>query len=545
MSDLKTIVEQAMTVLKPNQSIIVQGQNKQLDEFYNIWKGQSSWMDYKYRLANGKTVNAKLKTINAPRYFCRLWANSYANENTKVTIPNDKSNEALQEVFTANNLFGRFNNFVEMFMGLGIGATAVETDILVDPETKEIIANENAKLKIKMIPGRRVIPITVEDGEVTECAFISYFTGGARLIVHYLDEKGEYHIATFKATGKNGQYAFDYETYSDIPLRTNNPLFQIWNPNLADEDEVDKNISTSIFAEALDAFKHLDLGYTAYYKEVKLGQKTKFISADQIRYEQDEAGNTYEVMPFDEDDESVIFIKDANDSGSKMQEFNGELRIDAITKYINTNLNVAAMLCGLGQSQFEFDGGGGRPIQTATGVIAKQTELYRNVIKQENLATGNFQKLVLAIIHVNNEFTKNPKMVEPKQKDITVTYDDNIVEDTASKKQVELAEVNAGVMSIAEFRSHWYDEDYDSAVRFVQENGMLIDKYTLALQAKVITPEMFVDFVFGKDYEHKQELIVYITQNLAQPQLDTGFEDESDEDNSEEEEQEKEEQDDE
>lgn len=545
MSDLKTIVEQAMTVLKPNQSIIVQGQNKQLDEFYNIWKGQSSWMDYKYRLATGKTVDAKLKTINAPRYFCRLWANSYANENTKVTIPNDKSNEALQEVFAANNLFGRFNNFVEMFMGLGIGATAVETDILVDPETKEIIANENAKLKIKMIPGRRVIPITVEDGEVTECAFISYFTGGARLIVHYLDEKGEYHLAQFKATGKNGQYAFDYETYSDIPLRTNNPLFQIWNPNLADEDEVDKNISTSIFAEALDAFKHLDLGYTAYYKEVKLGQKTKFISADQIRYEQDEAGNTYEVMPFDEDDESVIFIKDANDSGSKMQEFNGELRIDAITKYINTNLNVAAMLCGLGQSQFEFDGGGGRPIQTATGVIAKQTELYRNVIKQENLATGNFQKLVLAIIHVNNEFTKNPKMVEPKQKDITVTYDDNIVEDTASKKQAELAEVQAGVMSIAEFRSHWYDEDKDSALEFVQKNGMLLDKYTLALQAHVITPEMFVDFVFGENYEHKQELIAYITQNLAQPQLDTGFEDESDEDNSEEEEQEKEEQDDE
>ena len=530
MGDLETIVQQAMQTLKPNSNVVVQGQSKQLDEFYNIWKGQSSWMDYKYKLSNGKSVNAKLKTINAPRYYCRLWANNYANENTRVTVPDDKTNEALQEVFATNNLFGRFNNFVEMFMGLGIGAMTVETDAAVDPETKEIILNNNAELKIKMIPGRRVVPITVEDGEVIEVAFISYFTGGARLTIHYLDEKNEYHLATFEAKGKNGQYNFNYDNYKDIPLKApkNTPIVQVWTPNLADEDEVDKNISTSIFAQALDAFKHLDLGYTAYYKEVKLGQKTKFISVDQIRYETDEAGNTYEVMPFDEDDESVIFIKDANDAGAHMQEFNGELRIEAITKYINTNLNVAAMLCGLGQSQFEFDGAGGRPIQTATGVIAKQTELYRNVIKQENLATGNFQKLVLAIIHMNNTFTNNPKMEVPKRKDIVVTYDDNIVEDTASKKEKELAEVNAGVMSIAEFRSHWYDEDYDSALKFVQENGMLIDKYTLALQSHVITPEMFVDFVFGENYKNKKELVAYITQSQIQPQVDTGFEDESD-----------------
>ena len=57
----------------------------------------------------------------------------------------------------------------------------------------------------------------------------------------------------------------------------------------------------------------------------------------------------------DEEDESIIFVKYATDSGSKMQEFNGELRIDAITKYINTNLNVAAMLCGLGQTQEDIE----------------------------------------------------------------------------------------------------------------------------------------------------------------------------------------------
>ena len=63
---------------------------------------------------------------------------------------------------------------------------------------------------------------------------------------------------------------------------------------------------------------------------------------------------------------------------------------------------------------------------------------------------------------------------------------------------------------------------------------MLIDKYTLALQAHVITPLMFVEFVLGEDYKYKNELVDYITKNLKEQQGMTGFEDESEEDHDEE-----------
>lgn len=522
MFNFETKVRDALAILKKTDvsNVIVEGKNPNLEFYYDIWRGSPEWLPYKYRLPKGDYKDSKLKTLNMPRYLCRYWANNYANEDTRITIPDDKSNERLQEVFAVTNLFGRFNNFVEMFMGLGIGAMVVETEALIDGEGN--IKKSDSEIKIKMIPGRRTIPITIDDGEVTECAFVSLVTGGARLTIHYLVD-GIYHLAIFKGTAKESDYSFDMEHYTDIPLGTI-PLFQIWNPNITDEDELDKSVGTSIFATAIDTFKHLDLGYTAYYKEVKLGQKVKFISNDTMEY--DDEG--HQVLPFDEEDEAILFIKDASDAGTKMQEFNGELRVDAITKYINTNLNCAAMLCGLGQTQFEFDGGGGRPIQTATGVIAKQTELYRNVIKQENLATTKFRQLVQAIAYMNNTFLNKPEIKLGKLNDIVVTYDDNVVEDTATKKQSELNEVNAGVMSIAEFRSHWYDEDLESAIKFVHENGLLIDKYTLALQSKVITPEMFVEFVFGKEYERFNELVEYIKQNtmnaLEAPQ--TGFEDE-------------------
>ncbi len=527
MADFENQVKAALAKLKGinADAVQIQGRNANLENYYNIWRGNPGWLDYKYKLTGGVEKSAKLKTLNMPRYICRLWANNYANEDTTITISGEQQDERLKEIISSNNLFGRFNNFCEMFMGLGIGATTVETDIVVNKETGGVIPSDS-EVKIKMIPGRRVIPITIDDGEVTECAFVTYKTGGVRLTIHYIID-GKYHLATFEGNSTaGGMYNIDYNKYTDIQLDTT-PLFQIWHPNLSEEDEVDKCIGTSIFATALDTFKQLDLGYTAYYKEIKLGQKVKFLSTDSIQY--DDNGNP--IYDFDESDESVLFVKDTNNKGAMMQEFNGELRIDAITRFINTNLNCAAMLCGLGQTQFEFDGAGGRPIQTATGVIAKQTELYRNVIKQENLATGLFRKLVNAIIYVNNTFTTYKKINIKSVNDIVVTYDDNIVEDTASKKQAELNEVNAGVMSIAEFRSHWYDEDSETAKEFVQNNALLIDKYTLALQSGVMTPETFVDIVYGENYKYKNELIQMIKEQYSQPkeQIETGFEDENDE----------------
>lgn len=334
MSNYESQVQQALAVLIKDKEVTVHGRNPNVELYYDVWRGSPAWLAYRYRLPKGNYKEAKLKTLNIPRHLCRTWANNYANEDTKITIPNDTSNERLQEIFDDTNLFGRFNNFCEMFMGLGIGATVVETDALLDENTKKI-KPINDEVRIKMIPGRRIVPITVDDGEVTECAFFSFYTGGARIVIHYL-VNNEYHVAIIKGTGKNGQYNWDLNKYTDIPTGAdkNTPLFQIWQPNFTEEDELDKCVGTSVFATAMDTFKQLDLGYTAYYKEVKLGQKVKFISTDMTQVD-----SNGDAVPFDEDDESVMLVPDGTNAQTKIQEVNGELRIESLTKFINTNLN--------------------------------------------------------------------------------------------------------------------------------------------------------------------------------------------------------------
>lgn len=233
------------------------------------------------------------------------------------------------------------------------------------------------------------------------------------------------------------------------------------------------------------------------------------------------------------DDEEVV-IPPGVDGKTLIQEFNGELRVDSHIKAINFFLNYAAKKCGLGDNRFEFEGSGGRPIQTATGVIAKETALFRNVIKQENFSTDRFIEMLMSIQYVNNEFTNNPEL-HFTEDDIEVVYDDNIVEDTDSKKKQELSEVQNGIMSLAEFRAHWYDENYENALEFLQSNAMLINIYLPALQSGAMTPEKFVDLVYGENVKDKNQLITYINEKISYTDsigLDLGEEEEENEEDN-------------
>lgn len=516
-------IESALISLKKVSSVEIAGQNSKLNTYKKIWIGKPSWQEYKVHLPNGEERKEKHKSFNLPRYITRGWANNYANEDTTITIPK-QSDDVLKEILASNNFWGKWNNFVEAMMGLGVAGIVENLDSW-NYENDNLVKGDS-KVKIQFVRAERVFPITIDDGEVTECAFVTYKTGGCKIVIHWLNEKEKYMVSELKGTGKNGDYRFDFKEITTIDLGTKIPLFQCLTPNITNDEE--DEYGTSVLDKAFNAFEQCDVDYTALYKEIKLGGKIKFVATELVKT--DTNGNQSSL--YDLNDESIFAIDKGNMDKNDFKTFTDDLRVQQLITSINFNMNLAAMLCGLGSNQFEFDGTTGRPVQTATGVIAKQTELYRNVIKQENYATSKLKDMVKAIAFLNDTYTNNAKIGEIKDSDVQITYDDNIVEDTDSKRKNDLAEVNAGVMTTAEYRATWYDEDLDSAKKFMQDNAMLLDKYTLALQSKVITPAMFVDFVFGEDYKNKTELVAYIKESQKTPD-NTPFIDESDNDDNE------------
>ena len=46
----------------------------------------------------------------------------------------------------------------------------------------------------------------------------------------------------------------------------------------------------------------------------------------------------------------------------------------------------------------------------------------------------------------------------PEEDDMSVIYDDSIIQDTVSEKQQDMAEVAAGLMTREEYRTRWYGD---------------------------------------------------------------------------------------
>lgn len=534
MANLDNCILDFINRIDPSRKqAFIAGQNPNLSTYKDWYKGKTSWHTRKTH-ENGEIVVTTIEASGTPKLIAEDWASNYANENTLITVSSKNkkenvANEKINEILQKNKFFGRFNQFSEKFNALGCGATVVIPNKFSFDKNNKLIKDANKKIKIYFLDANRVVPISVDDNEITESAFIRVTTNETILQVHILvDDK--YVIGEVRGKNeKQNEFAtkFDYEKAVIINTGSSVPLFQIWYPNIASSDE----ICESIYSQAIGWFKLVDTIFDCWYKEFKRGAKKRFISTELREIGAD--GKPIDVKDFLEDEDIMVPL--GADGKSFINEFNAELRVEPIIKSLVSAMNVAARLCGLGDSSFEIGENGGRPIQTATAAILKESKLYKNIIKQENLATAKIKGLLLAIKEVYNTYISDDKL-EFEEDDIQVVYDDNIMEDTQQKKDNQLKEVTAGIMSIAEYRANWYDEDEESALKFVQENGLLLDKYTLPLQSHVITPEMFVELVFGKDYKHKNELIAYIEKNQAPVQTDnTPFADESNDEENEDE----------
>lgn len=507
-------------------NIQVHGQNPNISKFEEWYKGDTSWHKKKV-IRNGHKTTVKIKQSGFAKVLCEAWASNYANENTEICIEKEKDDQIIKEILEYNNFFGKWNKFVERFNALSIGAMVqMPKRFVVSEDSNEVVQEADNKVKIYFINAQRVYPITIEDDEVTECGFLRVATNKIYLQIHILDDDENYIVAEVEADNNNGNFSFDYNRAKVWLTSSKEPLFQIWYPNIVDNKDIDNELGTSCFGNSIDWLKTFDQIFDCFYTEFKHGRKKRFISAE-LQYIDSQGKHNIEL---EEDD---IYIPPSTEGHTLLNEFNGELRVDSFEKALTMTANIIGKQAGLGDSKFKFNSESGRPIQTATGVIASKNDEYTNIIKAENFATMNFKKMCAAIKYIYNECIANKLTFNP-EKDVTVLYDDNILEDTASKKQAELSEVQAGVMSLAEFRSHWYGESKDEAIKFLQENGMLIDKYILALQSKVITPEIFVELAFGEKYKHKKELVAYIQSSMEagmQEEPKPPFDDETDEDN--------------
>jgi hypothetical protein len=145
------------------------------------------------------------------------------------------------------------------------------------------------------------------------------------------------------------------------------------------------------------------------------------------------------------------------DRRANNQEFAPALRTEAQGQAFLLALQVLGDLCGLGTNYFDLDNVG--YVKTATEVSSDNSALMRNIRKNENALTGALVDVPRAVMACS----RHMGVALPDEGDVSVIFDDSIVQDTASEKQQDMAEVAAGLMLPDEYRAKWYGKSAPSA----------------------------------------------------------------------------------
>lgn len=417
---------------------------------------------HRYYIFNGdKKIFKNRYSLHFPKRICETFADLICNEKTSIHLSHDSSNKILDEILEQNHFYLKLNQAIEKSFALGFGAFVLSFD--------------KSKINIQFVTCDKIIPLRYDSNFIYECAFITDtfdFNGDfARFIqIHHKDEKDEYIIDNYKfSVGTNGELMpFNDDQYYDIPkhIETHStiPWFSIIKPNCINNFDINSPFGLPVYLNCIDVIKGLDIVYDSLVNEIQNGRKRLFVTSDALRVSSDGCFKN----AFDPND-VVFYLLDNNNDQDKnkyVQEVNGQLRINELRLALQTNLELLASKLGFGQNYFKMDNFYHNNIRTATEVISSNSDLYRTVHKHEVLLEDSIKTLIKSIQFISkNIFNTNI------DGDIFIDFDDSIIESDESKREQDRKDVEMGAMSLAEYRSIWYDEPLELAKQMISSNN--------------------------------------------------------------------------
>lgn len=419
---------------------------------------------HRYYIFNGdKKIFKNRYSLHFPKRICETFADLICNEKTSIHLSHDSSNKILDEILEQNHFFLKLNQAIEKSFALGFGAFVLSFD--------------KSKINIQFVTCDKIIPLRYDSNFIYECAFITDtfdFNGDfARFIqIHHKDEKDEYIIDNYKfSVGTNGELIpFNDDQYYDIPkhIETHStiPWFSIIKPNCINNFDINSPFGLPVYLNCIDVIKGLDIVYDSLVNEIQNGRKRLFVTSDALKVSSDGCFKN----AFDPND-VVFYLLDNNNDQDKnkyVQEVNGQLRINELRLALQTNLELLASKLGFGQNYFKMDNFYHNNTRTATEVISSNSDLYRTVHKHEVLLEDSIKTLIKSIQFISkNIFNANI------DGDIFIDFDDSIIESDESKREQDREDVEMGAMSLAEYRSIWYDEPIELAKQMISPNNLI------------------------------------------------------------------------
>ena len=404
-----------------------------IDEWLEWYQGEVEKF-HKYKIYNGSTtVEQEMYRLGMAKKVCEDWANLLLNE--KVAIKAGDYEDRLNKILEANNFKVRGNQLIEMAFALGTGAFVEYKD-----------ADDN--VMIDFVRADMVYPLSWDNGDITECAFGSNRVVDGKEAVYlqihrkgrHDEEEGEeenpdlYYIENKYIDADSGEeMELPEGILESIPTGYDKPLFQVVTPNICNNVDLDSPLGISVFANSISQLKGCDLVYDSYMNEYVLGRKRILVPLSQAKRQMEKDGvYTPAFVP-----KLTIYYMLPDDRGNEQSitEVDMSIRAQEHELGIQRNLDLLSLKCGMGTGRYKFENGA---VKTATEVISDKGDLYQN--RQKNIiiieaALIALAKAVAFLDGVSNDL------------EMTVDFDDSIIEDTNTTIDRNIKLVNAGLRS--------------------------------------------------------------------------------------------------
>lgn len=439
------------------------------EDFYtyvSLWK---SWYVgkvkgfHQYRRYNGhKWTKCNRASLGMAKKVCEDWANLLMNEKVQITLEGRREQAFVDRVLTANNFTVKSNEMQEMKSALGTVAYIPRVVGQAVNESGEIVRGEASSIELDYVTIEHIFPLAWQNGIITECAFDSMVTRAGKnylyLQIHRKDENGLYVI-------ENSIYRYENETLSDALLTevpgfdrippvvhtgSDKRQFVIDRPNIANNLDYLLPVGISVYANAIDVLCGVDCAYDCYVNEFENGPMMMMVKMPATRWEDDEP-------TLDDNDRRFYLLPEDTQQGNVVETISPTLRTEQLNVGLQDQLNVLSSKCGFGETYYRFDGGS---IATATQVISENSTMFRTIKKHEIVLEQALVELCRILLRLGNT-AMNAGLNEDVE--ISIDFDDSIIEDKATDFSRDMQLLNAGIMNDWEFRMKWMNEDEETA----------------------------------------------------------------------------------
>jgi len=434
-----------------------------MQTYIDQWK---SWYEgnvkkfHNYYIYNGnKKVNKHRFTMNMAKEISEDWSDILWSEKCEIALKDDASQKQFEEILNDVDLYVIINQVLEKSGALGTSATVASVYDIISNEDGMYLDVSEAKIRVDVVNVDWIFPLTWNNKEITECAFgsVEYIKGKKYVVcsVHKIDEKtGNYKIYNHLFRDNNGVLAeiTDLEdTMKEFDTKSNVKWFSVFKPLLTNNLFENTPFGISHYANAIDNLKAVDIMFDALKNEVLDGKRRTFVRADMFSYD-----DGTQKLVFDPEDTTVYQLPSGATKDDLIQNDSDDLRTDKQINSLNLELNLLGNKVGFGENHYHFDGSN---LSTATAVVSSNSKLFRRKKKLEVGYESAIYDLVEAVCYIATAFGK----YNIKYDDISIKFDDSIIEDKEAESNRAMMEVSKGLISKVEYRMKIFGETEEIA----------------------------------------------------------------------------------